>query len=284
MLEIDSVKLGPTVAAGTTLDFTIPAPGTINVSVSNQTADLSPGSGQFALVSLIRADSGTPGQFLSPLVPADAPYGGTHVLDIDNLQIWGSGDAPIAAVANDGVHIAAYAGELSGNQAYNSPDASFAQQFIVNQASFGLAAYPLVDPIILADINANGSVQGNDVAQIQRLILNLSNPFVPPRSTGPSAPTGDMAFAATSGSDPSRKVFAGDALNGGGGNDLMNDTESPVDNSFALQALWASLGGKQDETFGGLALDFFATDDASVDADDEASADWLLGFLAPDRS
>jgi hypothetical protein len=269
------------VAAGTALSFTIPEPGIINISISNSTADLSPGPGQFVLASLMRADASNPGQFLSLLVSASAPYGGTHVLDIDNLQIWGPGDTPIAAVADAGVHVAAYPGELNGNQAYNGPDTSFAQQFILNQATFGLAAYPLTDPLILADINNSGNVQGNDVSQIQRLILNLSSPFVPPIPPSPSGPTGEMPFAASA-SAPSQPTVVGDVLNGGRGNDLMADTESFAGDTLALQALWASLGGTPDATFDG-DFDFIAADDGSV-ADEEAAADWLLNFLAPDRS
>jgi hypothetical protein len=113
-------------------------------------------------------------------VPSTAPYGAKHVLDIDNLTLLDAASATLASVANDGVHIAAYAGDLNGSQTYNAPDSNFGQQLIVGMAS-GLAAYQLADPLIIADINANGAIQGNDIAHIQRLILGLANPFVPAR-------------------------------------------------------------------------------------------------------
>jgi hypothetical protein len=283
LLAIDAAKLGPTIAVGTTLNFTIPAPGTIQVSVSNQTADLSPDTSTFALVSLMRADVGNPGQFLSPLVPATASYGGVHVIDIENLQVWGPGDAPITTIANNGIHIAAYAGDLSGNQSYNSPDVSFAQQFILNQATFGLGAYPLTDPVILADINANGSVQANDTVQIQRLTLNLDIPFVPARPVSPEVPIDKIALGAGSRS-PTGNAFAFDLLNAEG-SDLVIDLsadEGATEDSVALQALWASLAnGKPEESFD-LDFDFIVTDDTS--SGDGANAVWLLSFLAPDHS
>jgi hypothetical protein len=189
LLTVDAVKLGAGVAAGTTVEFTTPSPGTIDVTVSNANADFAASAGQLALVSLMRADTANPGQFLGPLVPAAAPYGALHAISLTNLELTGAGGTPINPIADAGIHVVAFAGELSGNGTYNSPDASFAQQFIVNQATFGLAAYPLVDPVIVADINANGSVQGNDVGQIQRLILNLGSPFVPPRPVTPPAPS-----------------------------------------------------------------------------------------------
>jgi hypothetical protein len=188
LLSVDAVKLGTSVAVGTTFDFTIPSPGSINIIVTNANDDLSANAGQLALVSLLREDTANPGQFLSLLVPATAPYRASHALGISNLQLTGAGGAIITPVADAGIHVIAFAGELSGNQAYNSPDASFAQQFVLHAASFGLAAYPLTDPLIVADTNNNGSVQGSDVSQIQRLILNLPSPFVPPRPTGGPAP------------------------------------------------------------------------------------------------
>ncbi len=245
LVEMGAVKLGAGVAAGTTLDYTIPSPGTINVTVSNASADLAASAGQLALVSLLRTDAGNPGQFLSPLVPAGATYGSSHAITITNLNAAGIGAIPINnVVADAGMHVVAYAGELSENGAYNSPDASFAQQFIVNQATFGLAAYPLTDPTILADINGNGSVQGNDVGQIQRLILGLSSPFVPPRPAPPP---------------PAPMLASGE----GEGDGLAQD-------SHALQALWASLSGGHSHD---------AVDALHADAEEE----WYLMYFATDE-
>jgi hypothetical protein len=193
LLTIDAVKLGSAITAGTSLAYEIPTPGTINVTVSSA-IDLTTTPGQIALLSLVRADTGNPGQFLSPLVPATAQYGGKHVLDIVNLHAFDSTPFTneVPSAADDGVHVAAYPGELNGNQAYNGPDAAFAQQIVLNPATSGLVAYQLADPLIVADINGSGTMQASDVSQIQRLILNQASPFVPSRPTGLPAPAAGL--------------------------------------------------------------------------------------------
>jgi hypothetical protein len=202
LLTIDTVKLGLGVAAGASLSYSIPSPGTIAVSI-NSNSSLATTAGQLALVSLMHGSE-------SPLVPIEAPYGATHMLEITNLAVFDNTPlmSELPSIASGGIHVAAYAGELSGNQAYNSPDTSFAQQFIVNQSTFGLANYPLTDPLILADINNNGLVQGNDVAQIQRMSGGRASPYLPALpAESPSAYTAGassanpQAFAAPSNAD-----------------------------------------------------------------------------------
>jgi hypothetical protein len=176
LLTIDSVTLGTGVAAGSVLTANAATPGTVTVTVSNASADLAATAGQLTLVNL-KTTGGAPG------VPSSAPYGAKHVLDIDNLIVQDPASATIASAANDGVHVAAYPGELNGNQAYNGPDASFTQQLVLNPTTGGLIAYQLADPVIIADINGNGLIQGNDAAQVQRMILNLGSPFIPNKPT-----------------------------------------------------------------------------------------------------
>jgi hypothetical protein len=180
LLVIDAAQLGAGLASGVSLAYFIPTPGTIHITVSSPGA-LATSVGPIVLLGLMRVDTANPGQLLGPLVPDTATYGGKHMLEITNLHVFDSSPLTneLPSVANSGVHVAAYPGELSGNQRYNAPDTSFMQQLVLNSATFGLAAYPLTDPLILADINANGAVQANDTAQVQRLILGQGSPFVP---------------------------------------------------------------------------------------------------------
>jgi hypothetical protein len=282
LLTIDAVALGPAVAAEATLVFDMPTPGTLHVSVTNASADLSASAGKLALVSIMREDTSNPGQFLSPLVPLTAAYGGRHALDLSDIRLFGPGDAPIAAIADDGLHIAGYPGDLSGNQVYNAPDASFSQQMVLSAATFGLAAYPLVDPHILADINANGSIQANDTSQIQRLILNLSVPFVPPRPAVNPAPLADPATMQVT---PSR--FPTDSP----GDKLVQDRETDLvadravealagEDLWHLESLWPALAAHAadrafDELDGGLG----SADELSVGAlHNDAEVGAVLGF------
>src|SRR5262249_59307087 len=57
----------------------------------------------------------------------------------------------------------------------------------------GLAAYPLADPTIAADVNHTGSLDSGDVTQVRRAIIGLATPNLPP--AGPPNP-------GTSGADP----------------------------------------------------------------------------------
>jgi hypothetical protein len=142
-------------------------------------------------------------------VPDDAPYGGKHVLDIAALRAYDTAPDPaeLPALDDDGIHVAAFFGDTSGDRSYNSPDATLVRR-VIGQVNTGFSAYPLADPVLIADITLNGRIQSNDTTNIRRANGQAAVPNIPPL---PSVATPPEA----SGADP--RIFIPRDLVGGPG-------------------------------------------------------------------
>jgi hypothetical protein len=117
-------------------------------------------------------------------VPDGAPYRNKALLDLGSIQINGGA---ISAVADDGVQVVAYFADSSGNGAFSGLDGSLISR-VASKLDSGFAAFRLLDPVILADVNGNGRIDSNDASQFaQFLSNNASVPAIPPiPSPGPS--------------------------------------------------------------------------------------------------
>jgi hypothetical protein len=110
-------------------------------------------------------------------VPNNAPYRNKAVLDLSNTQI---NSGSIAAVPQDAMQAVAYFGDASGNGTFSGLDGSLISR-VAAKLDSGFAAYRLLDPVIVADINGNGRIDSNDASQLaQFLVNNASVPAVPP--------------------------------------------------------------------------------------------------------
>ncbi|MBA3014570.1 MAG: hypothetical protein FP815_06400, partial [Desulfobulbaceae bacterium] len=101
---------------------------------------------------------------LDAIVPDNAPYGAKHLIELTNVQI---NSGALTARGDNGLHLVGYSGETSGNAAYSTLDAQLASRVVVRLDS-GFAAYPNVDPLIVADVNANAELNSLDSTTILR--------------------------------------------------------------------------------------------------------------------
>ncbi len=115
----------------------------------------------------------------------------------------------IAAEGDDSVEIVAYFGDASGsaNGSLSAGDGSdilaVATNFSTNVALGtlgGLSAFPLADPVIIADLNNDGLVDASDVTLLNSVLAGI------PRAQIPTIPTG-LPIAAT-GPDPNLSLPA----------------------------------------------------------------------------
>src|SRR5205823_4909323 len=81
---------------------------------------------------------------LMATVPTTAGYGKAEVLQVADLQI---NEGQIASTADDGVHVAGYLGDATGDQTYSGMDAGLIARVVVGLDS-GFSFYPTVDPRI----------------------------------------------------------------------------------------------------------------------------------------
>ncbi|MCY2986823.1 MAG: S8 family serine peptidase, partial [Planctomycetota bacterium] len=168
LLNVQAFTLNSTLASrGVSAQFSVVSPGIATLLVN--------GSGSFS------TDSGplTVGAFTAA-VPATAPYGGKHVLDIADLHVFNAAavSAELPAVDDDAIHVAAFFGDTSGSRGYNSPDVTLVQR-LIGQINTGLSAYQLADPRLLADLTRNNLLQANDTVGLQRVIGQVPMANVP---------------------------------------------------------------------------------------------------------
>jgi hypothetical protein len=109
-------------------------------------------------------------------VPASAPCGAAHILDMSDVSI---NEGLIPATADDSVHVVALLGDTTGNGQYSGLDAQRVARIVVGLDS-GLAAFPTIDPIVLADVTGNGGLSGLDAQRIAQQVVGLDPADIPP--------------------------------------------------------------------------------------------------------
>jgi len=128
-------------------------------------------------------------------VPDTAPYGAKQVLDLHDVLL-NSGAMP--AQVDDGLHLAAFIADTSGNGGYAALDQTRMQRVIGLQDS-GFSSYPLVDPVLIADVNNSKGLNSADVLLLARELKYLSNttayatlnrPEIPAITTAPTVFSG----------------------------------------------------------------------------------------------
>ncbi len=129
-------------------------------------------------------------------VPTTAPYGAVQILRIENLNVFTelNGAPPVPSVADFGLHKAIFVGDTNADGQYTAQDAGWISSVVV-QATSGFDAYPLVDPVLIADVTQNGIIDGLDASWLSRKGLS---PALQPEI--PNLPAGSLALFA--GADP----------------------------------------------------------------------------------
>jgi hypothetical protein len=106
-----------------------------------------------------------------------------------------------------------YFGDTSGDGAYSGLDAALASRVASLQDS-GFAAFRLVDPVIIADINSNGRIDGSDASFIAQVasgstaVTRIPALPIPPPSSGATLLSSSALplLEAASGAAPSAAV------------------------------------------------------------------------------
>jgi len=126
-------------------------------------------------------------------VPTNAPYGGKQTLTIESLAVFDAAAGtpqPRAAVADAAVHVAAFAGDASGNAILQANDAILAAR-IATSVNSGATALRLADPTIGIDISGDGAILANDATAIARAAIGAVVPEIPTVTAGTRpTPTG----------------------------------------------------------------------------------------------
>jgi hypothetical protein len=143
-------------------------------------------------------------------VPLSATYGASDELDVTNLVINGGF---IAGTGFQAVGKVAFIGDAAGIGSYDPFSAYLISNVVVHNAS-GFDAYPLTDPVIIADVVGTGTLSGQDASDVAQASIGLTVPQIPaiPGGFTPSGPI-------PRGTDPSVTIpanvqgFAGQNVN-----------------------------------------------------------------------
>jgi hypothetical protein len=104
--------------------------------------------------------------FLQATVPSGSagnpiPYRSQDLLHLSAASL---NDGAIAVATSDAVHLVAYVGDADGTGSYSSGDAVLITN-VALETDTGFAAYPLVDPVIVADTDGSGFIPADAALQ-----------------------------------------------------------------------------------------------------------------------
>lgn len=113
--------------------------------------------------------------YLNASVLDSASYGSTEMLKLDSIVINGDSSLGIGDVA---LHQVAFFGDVSGNEEYNSLDASLISRVAVGIES-GFDVFPLTDPLIVGDVSNSSTLSGLDASIMARKVVGLLQREIP---------------------------------------------------------------------------------------------------------
>ncbi len=168
LLHITDAVPGQDAPEGASVQFSDAGSGRVTVSYSSP----SPSPAGSAVIIELMAD-----------VPSSATYGAAHVVDMTSVTV---NAGAIGVTADDAIHVAAFFGETTGNgyqypgnNPYSGLDAQRAARVAIGLDT-GFAAYPQIDPVIIADATLNGEVSGLDAQRIAKEAVGLDPWEIPP--------------------------------------------------------------------------------------------------------
>ncbi len=111
-----------------------------------------------------------------------ARYGASHVLDLRDVSVNG-GALPVRD--DDGLHVAAYLADVSGDGVYGQDDIAQLGELLVRRGT-GFAAYPLTDPVTIGNALGNGYVNGLDARLLSFVLAGTAQSYIPARPVLPA--------------------------------------------------------------------------------------------------
>ncbi|WP_366144176.1 Ig-like domain-containing protein [Candidatus Accumulibacter sp. ACC012] len=160
LLVISAALPGSGLAADALLAIDRSVAGELRVSIASETAIA---AGTVTLLDLVAS------------VPATAPYGAQQILDIQQVSI---NAQSLAGVDRDGQHVVGYVGDSNGNGTWEWADVTLIQRTATGTDD-GFAAWSRIDPLLLADIDADKRITFWDASKIGQRMNGLPWPEVP---------------------------------------------------------------------------------------------------------
>lgn len=160
LLNVTGATVAPGMPTGSAVNVDMSVPGIATIQFTSPTP-LPAGTTRFI--------------DLQANVPSAAPFLQKHVLDLTSVVLNGGS---IPAIDDDGLHVAAYFGDVTANGSYSGLDASTVLRLAVGLDA-GLDKYRLLDPMIMADLTGGGGISATDGSIALRAAVGLFGSEVP---------------------------------------------------------------------------------------------------------
>ncbi|OGB06139.1 MAG: hypothetical protein A3E25_16225 [Burkholderiales bacterium RIFCSPHIGHO2_12_FULL_69_20] len=136
------------------------------------------GAGRLAVV--ITAAGGLPTgaltvALLGATVPTGAAYGAAQVIDVRDLVV---NNGALAALDDDGVHVAAYPGDMDGDRLRSAADVALMRGLLDGSVA-RLAQLPLLDGRLLGDVNGSGRFDAVDPLRLTQALAGTTGVVLP---------------------------------------------------------------------------------------------------------
>ncbi|WP_458233034.1 Ig-like domain-containing protein, partial [Roseateles sp. P5_E8] len=168
LLKVTGATLASGLPAGSSITSSLVQPGVLHVQVT-----LGSAVADAALRNLV---------LVQATVPLSAGYGAAEVLRLSNV----TGNAGTLR-SDDGLHVVANLGDADGNRTLQVGDVTLIQRVSARSDS-GFAAYTLIDPTRIADVNRDGRVTSADAGLVLNASKGIAVPALPPAVAAPVGP------------------------------------------------------------------------------------------------
>jgi uncharacterized repeat protein (TIGR03803 family) len=160
--------------------------------------------------TILAAGSDVPLGFINATVvngtAANPVYRAKDLLTLTDVAINPTAAAPAGSIPSVGasaVHLDAYVGDADGNGSYSSGDAVLITRALLS-ADTGFTAYPLVDPVIVADTDGDGFIPADAALQVNEAGVGIHPDFIQWPILGP--PPGPITTPIANNVDPNISI------------------------------------------------------------------------------
>ncbi|RZL31862.1 MAG: hypothetical protein EOP35_21170 [Rubrivivax sp.] len=168
LLKVTGATLAGGLPAGSSIVSSLVQPGLLRVQVT-----LGGAIPDAALRNLV---------LVQATVPLSAGYGSAEVLRLSNVS--GNGGT---LRTDDGLHVVANLGDADASRALTTDDVGLIQS-LAARVNTGFAAYPLIDPTRIGDVNRDGKVNAGDALLVKNASKGTTVPAIPPAVAEPVGP------------------------------------------------------------------------------------------------
>jgi len=112
---------------------------------------------------------------LTATVPVTAAYGATQILGFQDVTL---GGAPATFSNDSAIHVVGHFGDTSRNTTYSATDSSLVGRIIAG-VDAGFGNWGLIDPVIIADINASGAITNADQTFVSQAGVGIPVVHIP---------------------------------------------------------------------------------------------------------